>query len=166
MFEGNAVRRIDVRVQRQSRMVPDALAVNARPVGKDDSEARPKGVTVSSVGFTYIGAAKEPRVGHEAWRGVAIGQPPSAMQVGIIHLLHIGLAAAAERKYFALLLTLRIVRDVLCGRGEGLPRECPAIHYSGSIVETTGAIKRIEIFAIRINDAHVRKLAQVAIHSS
>ena len=141
IFEADAVGRIDVGVQRCSGVIPDTFGVNTGPVRKNDPVAGTEGVTVRAVGFTHIGTAKESGVGDVACRGVVVGQPPVAMQTGIINLLGIRLTTAGQAEDFALLLALGGVADVFRGAADGLSGEGPAVFQARAVIETSGAIE-------------------------
>ena len=56
ILEGDTVRRNDVGVQRGSGVVPDALAIDTGPVGKNKAVAGPKRIAVIAIGLAHIRA--------------------------------------------------------------------------------------------------------------
>src|SRR3984957_12570620 len=116
-LERNAVSGVNVVVQRNTGMVPDAFTVDAWPMGENRSLPRTKGIAVVAIRLPHIRTAKESGVGYKTRGRIVVGHPSVAMQIGIIHLLGISLAAAGERERFAFLFALGGVADVLGGRG-------------------------------------------------
>jgi hypothetical protein len=83
----------------------------------------------------------------------------------IAQALHVGLAAAIEAGGFALLLAVSGVAEILCLRCDRLAGDGPAITEAGAIVKAAVAVEGAQVFAIRVNDAYIGELANVAVNA-
>ena len=88
------------------------------------------------------------------------------MEVGVAEFLSPRLSAASQLVVFAGLFAIGVVAEVP-GRGrDALAGDGPAVFEAEPVVDAAGAIERVEIFAVGINEPDVGERADVAIQAA